>query len=142
VPAMAAGTAIDGHMIVCVIGAAIRMAAAVAAFVTVIATPVAGGQIETADSMAGPDRWPTKGTPPRADYIGADACARCHPAQSKTQPMTSMARTASRAHNSEVLRGTNHLGFSRGGTEPRTTRQPRKARKRNGLTRHTMTTTS
>jgi hypothetical protein len=112
---MDARTAIGGHTIRGVIRAALPMAAALAAFMIVVTTPVVGGQMATADRTSGPDWWPTKGTPPRQDYVGTDACARCHPAQSKTQPMTSMARTASRAHNSDVLRGLNRLAFSHGG---------------------------
>src|SRR6185503_16363952 len=50
-----------------------------------------------------------------ADYLGAAACAPCHSRQSATQPATSMARTASRASNSDVLRAQNRLTF-RGGS--------------------------
>ena len=51
----------------------------------------------TADRIQGTGWWPTKGTPPGQDYVGAAACARCHKSHAATQPATSMARTAARA---------------------------------------------
>jgi hypothetical protein len=72
------------------------------------------GQMATADRLQAAGWWPTKGTALRTDYIGASTCARCHPAHSATQPTTSMARTATRAHDSEVLRARNHLTLGRG----------------------------
>jgi hypothetical protein len=91
-----------------------RIAAALAVFIVAISLPVTGGQMATADRMPGSAWWPTKGTPPRTDYIGAGACAQCHAKQSATQPATSMARTASRASDSDVLRARNRLTFERG----------------------------
>jgi hypothetical protein len=93
---------------------AMRMAATLAVFIVAISLPVIGGQMATADRMAGPAWWPTKGTPPRADYIGAAACTPCHARQAATQPATSMARTASRAADSDVLRAQPRLTFHRG----------------------------
>src|SRR4051812_47200037 len=63
-----------------------------------------GGQLATADRIQGPGWWPTKPTARRSDFVGASACAPCHPAQSASQPTTAMARTAMRAHDSIVLR--------------------------------------
>ena len=91
-----------------------RIAMAVAVFMVAISLPVIGGQMATADRMPGPGWWPTKGTPPRADYIGAAACRPCHATQSATQSATSMARTASRAADSDVLRTQNRLTMHRG----------------------------
>ena len=68
-----------------------------------------------AQGMATPDRieahawWPRKGTPPRAEYLGPAACARCHSTQTATQAQTSMARTATRAEDSRVLRARENL---------------------------------
>ena len=63
----------------------------------------ASGQgMATADRVQGPGWWPTKGTPPLQDYVGAAACARCHAAQAP-QARTSMARTLSLAAESVVL---------------------------------------
>jgi len=76
---------------------------------------VAGGQLATADRIRGPGWWPTKGTAPLADYVGAAACRDCHPAQSARQPSTSMARTAGRADRSDVLRETPQLTFNSAG---------------------------
>ena len=92
----------------------VRMAAALVPFIVTISLPLMGGQMATADRMPGPAWWPTKGTPPRADYVGAAVCAPCHARQSATQPATSMARTASRASDSGVLRARNRLTLERG----------------------------
>lgn len=70
-----------------------------------------GGVTPTwAQGMATPDRvqasgwWPTKGTAFRAGFLGAAACAKCHASHAATQVATSMARTASRAADSVILR--------------------------------------
>jgi cytochrome c554/c'-like protein len=73
-----------------------------------------GGQMATADRVQNPGWWPTKPTALRKDFVGADACAPCHPAQSTTQPTTAMARTAMRAHDSSVLRDHNRLATTLG----------------------------
>src|SRR5581483_10680497 len=66
------------------------------------------------DRVQSPGWWPTKGTAPRADYIGAAACAECHPSQSRSQPTTAMARTAMRARDSAVLREHRRLSMTSG----------------------------
>lgn len=73
-----------------------------------------GRQLATRDRIQGPGWWPTKGTSPRADYIGAEACAPCHGNQTSSQPATSMARTAIRADRSDVVRASTRLTFSTG----------------------------
>lgn len=88
------------------------MAAAVAVF---HAGSVLSGQMATVDRLRDPGWWPTKGTPPRADYVGAGACAECHRSESATQPSTSMARTAMTARASHVLRDAKRLTFTGGG---------------------------
>src|SRR5437899_2757359 len=73
-----------------------------------------GGQMATADRVQNPGWWPTKPTALRKDFVGAKACAQCHPAQSATQPTTAMARTAMRAHDSSVLREHSRLATTLG----------------------------
>jgi hypothetical protein len=88
--------------------------------VIVIATVViheriaTGSQLATRDRVQGPGWWPTKGTAPRADYIGTEACVPCHRTQATSQPATSMARTAIRAERSDVVRASKPLTFSTG----------------------------
>ena len=91
-----------------------RVAVAIAVLLVAVSLPVTGGQMATADRLSDPAWWPTKGAPARTDYIGAAACAPCHAKQSATQPATAMARTASPASESDVLRARNRLTFQRG----------------------------
>jgi hypothetical protein len=76
---------------------------------------VARSQLATADRIQGPGWWPTKGTASLAEYAGAAACRDCHAAQFASQPSTPMARTAMRADQSDVLRGSSRLTFSSSG---------------------------
>jgi len=69
-------------------------------------------QMATADRVAASGWWPTKGTAPRTEYVGAAACARCHTAHVTTQATTAMARTLTRAHESEPLRAHARLTFT------------------------------
>lgn len=71
-------------------------------------------QMATADRVREPGFWPTKGTPLRSEFAGAAACARCHAHHAQTQPTTSMALTARRAEDSEVLRANPRLKFRSG----------------------------
>jgi hypothetical protein len=80
-----------------------------------VAAIAASGQMATADRIKDPGWWPTKGTAPRSDYVGAAACRECHPAQWASQPATSMARTAMRADQSDVLRASPRLTFDNAG---------------------------
>jgi Cytochrome c554 and c-prime len=73
------------------------------------------GQMATADRVQGPAWWPTQGSAPRGDYVGAAGCASCHPRHAATQSTTAMARTATRAAGSEVLKPGRTLSFDRGG---------------------------
>jgi hypothetical protein len=83
--------------------------------IVVIQTTIsAGRQLATPDRVQGSGWWPTKGTAPRGDYIGPEACAPCHASQATTQPSTSMARTAIRADRSDVLHASKGLTFSTG----------------------------
>jgi Cytochrome c554 and c-prime len=82
---------------------AVRLAMVAAALTCAPASRL-DAQMATADRLDSPGWWPTKGTPPRDEYVGAAACARCHRSEAASQPTTAMARTASAAADSEVLR--------------------------------------
>lgn len=77
-------------------------------------TAAAWAQMATADRVRAPGWWPTKGTAPRGDYVGADACSNCHAGHAATQGETPMARTLKRAQDSEVLRHNEELRFRLG----------------------------
>jgi cytochrome c554/c'-like protein len=74
----------------------------------------AGAQMATADRVRAPGWWPTKGSVPRADYVGAAECRSCHGAHAASQPTTAMARTASKAEGSDILRTHDRLTFKNG----------------------------
>ena len=97
----------------------VREAAALcgAAAATLAVSAAVWAQMATPDRMELPGFWPTEGTPLREEFVGPKTCASCHVAQAKTQATTSMARTASRAANSEVLRTHRHLAFRAGDHE-------------------------
>ena len=61
-------------------------------------------QLSTHERLQKPGWWPTKGTPPREEYVGTAACAKCHSAIAATQQQSAMALTATRAHDSDILR--------------------------------------
>lgn len=56
--------------------------------------------------------WPTKGTASRNEFVGRDACARCHAEKVRTQARTPMANASTRAADSEALRSHEQLAFS------------------------------
>src|SRR5438093_1019851 len=83
--------------------------------VAVQTTTIVGAQMmATADRIRSDGWWPTKGTPPRKDYVGSAACTQCHANHAAVQPTTSMARTATTAQNSSVLRRNGRLTFTKG----------------------------
>ncbi len=63
-----------------------------------------------ADQLSTPERvqqkgwWPTKGTEPRADFVGPEKCAECHADLYASQKQHAMAQTAMRAADSEIPR--------------------------------------
>src|SRR5258706_14143768 len=69
-------------------------------------------------SMATPDRWqaagwwPTKGTPSLREYVGPDACTRCHADIAASQRTTPMFNAARRPADSAHLRQHQKLLFS------------------------------
>jgi len=58
----------------------------------------------TEDRVREPGWWPTKGTPARSEFAGAEACAQCHAQKARTQSDTPMARTSMKAEYSSILR--------------------------------------
>lgn len=69
-------------------------------------------QVATAERLEGPGWWPTKRGGVREDYVGAAACAVCHPSQAASQQRSSMARTGDRAADSDILRSRPSLAFA------------------------------
>jgi hypothetical protein len=69
-------------------------------------------------SMATPDRWkaagwwPTKGTPSLREYVGPDACTRCHADIAASQQKTPMFNAARRPSDSPHLRQHPKMSFS------------------------------
>jgi hypothetical protein len=72
------------------------------------------GQLTTAERVEGSRWWPTKAAGARTDYVGATVCAQCHQTKAESQARTAMARTATRAADSEVLRTRHALTFKAG----------------------------
>jgi hypothetical protein len=64
-------------------------------------------QLSTSERVQKPGWWPTKGSFPRSEFVGVAACARCHADIVAAQRESAMARTATRAADSEILRAHN-----------------------------------
>jgi hypothetical protein len=78
-------------------------------------TPVSVlAQFATSDYVSQPGFWPTQTKYARNEYSGAQACASCHQPIFNTQRETSMAHTAMRAAEAEILASNPHLSFSEG----------------------------
>lgn len=56
--------------------------------------------------------WPTKGSPARTEYAGAESCAKCHVGIAAIQRKTPMFNASSRPSESELLRHHAVLPFS------------------------------
>jgi len=80
----------------------VRVAAFATLAVFTALAPARGQGMATPDRLAAPGFWPTKEAP-RAEFVGAAACAGCHPGPAATQAQTSMARTLARATDASVL---------------------------------------
>ncbi len=76
--------------------------------------PAIRAQDSTANHLAAPGWWPTKGTASRADFVGPAVCAQCHAEKAASQKTTQMARTALPAAHSPLLRQFGHLSFDAG----------------------------
>ena len=71
-------------------------------------------QLSTEERLQKPTWWPTKGTFRRNDFVGDAACAGCHAEIVKAQQSSAMARTATRAEDSQLLRA-HPLNYKLGG---------------------------
>jgi hypothetical protein len=61
--------------------------------------------------LKNPGWWPTKGDPTRKEYVGAEACAKCHASITASWRTTAMAHAAAPAPVSEGLRQHSRLYF-------------------------------
>ena len=93
-----------------------RARAGVVCVVLAAAASAEAQGMATADRLEAPGFWPTKRAP-RSQYVGAAACARCHPGPAATQKESAMARTLARAADSSVLRERGSLRASLAGHE-------------------------
>jgi hypothetical protein len=84
------------------------------AVAAVLTPPAMLAQMATAARVEAPGWWPTERVESRPAYVGPAACATCHPAQAATQRTSSMARTAQRAAESDILRSRDALAFRAG----------------------------
>jgi len=82
-----------------------------ASIIAVAAGP-AMGQLSTEDHLAEPGFWPTQDQPSRAEFVGAEACARCHAIRTATQKQTPMAMNMALAPTAEILHSHPALTFS------------------------------
>jgi hypothetical protein len=65
--------------------------------------------MSTAQRFLEPGWWPTKGGATRKDYAGTESCAECHKQEVLSQQRSSMARAASKAAETEILRSRSNL---------------------------------
>ena len=72
------------------------------------------GQLSTLDHLAEPSFWPTQPGASRSEYVGSDACAKCHAAKVASQKNTPMAQNAMHAEDSEILHTHPELKFEIG----------------------------
>jgi len=65
----------------------------------------------TEDRLQLPGWWPTKGTAPRDEFLGPDACEPCHASKVQSQKKTPMAHAAMQPSDTEQLRSHEQLTF-------------------------------
>ncbi len=70
------------------------------------------GQLSTEDHLAEPGFWPTQDQPSRAEFVGAEACVRCHAIRTATQKQTPMAMNMALAPAADILHSHPALTFS------------------------------
>ncbi|HET7101118.1 MAG TPA: multiheme c-type cytochrome [Terriglobia bacterium] len=58
--------------------------------------------------------WPNDGLAPRQTYVGPEACASCHPAETASWKTSQMAHAIKPAAESKFLRAHPHLSYKRG----------------------------
>src|SRR5215472_13001302 len=78
------------------------------------ANGVTGVPLATQDRLRNPGWWPRKGTAARSEYRGSAACRECHAMRAATQLGTPMARAATPAADTALLREHSQLGFRSG----------------------------
>jgi Cytochrome c554 and c-prime len=61
------------------------------------------GQLSTEDHLKEPGFWPTQDNSSRENFVGSNACARCHEVKVATQKKTPMAHAAMSASLSDIL---------------------------------------
>jgi Cytochrome c554 and c-prime len=71
-------------------------------------------QLATIEHLAKPGFWPTKISSASEDFVGAAACAKCHPTIAAKQGKVPMARTLAHVDETEVLRSHPRLTFQQG----------------------------
>lgn len=71
-------------------------------------------QLSTAERVKKQGWWPTKGSPPRKEYAGAEACRSCHSEIAGTQKLTHMAQTAMPATQSGLLQDNAAIDYTQG----------------------------
>jgi len=69
--------------------------------------------LSTEEHVQSPGWWPTKGTAPRADFVGTAECAKCHEQIAATQQTTPMAHASTPAPKSDILKSHTHLSALR-----------------------------
>ncbi len=72
------------------------------------------GQLSTSDHLAEAGFWPTQSAASRKDFVGAEACSRCHAPIFATQKTTPMGATAMHVENSGILQTHPKLNFAYG----------------------------
>jgi hypothetical protein len=71
-------------------------------------------QFATSDYASQARFWPTQTKYVREEFAGTEACASCHLAIVREQRQTSMAHTAMRAGDADILKGNPQLSFTHG----------------------------
>lgn len=82
------------------------------ASIIAVAAGTAMGQLSTQDHLAEPGFWPTQDQPSRTEFVGAEACARCHAIRTATQKQTPMAMNMALAPTADILSSHPALTFS------------------------------
>ena len=82
------------------------------ASIIAVAANTAMGQLSTQDHLDEPGFWPTQDQPSRSEFVGAEACERCHAIKTATQKQTPMAMNMALAPTAEILHSHPALTFS------------------------------
>jgi cytochrome c553 len=77
-----------------------------------VTASAAKGQLSTQDHLSEPGFWPTQEQSSRAEFVGAEVCARCHAMKTATQKETPMAKNLALAQDAEILHAHPAMAFS------------------------------